>query len=118
MADAFAPATLRPVPTPDGSRVAYSWGQTLDDVTVVIDAPPGAPAKAFAVTVTPTRLTLGLKGNPTYLDVRGEGGRKKRARPRGAPVRRYSHIRSPIRSGMAWPRSTRPGVCCPSRKSR
>lgn len=68
-------------------RIVYTWSQTLDDVTVVVPDIPPAPARAFSVSIAPTRLTLGLAGNPPYLDVRGwwsglEGALSWRA-PRG-----------------------------------
>jgi hypothetical protein len=34
-------------------------------------APPGITAQALACELTPTKLTLGLKGNPPFIDVRG-----------------------------------------------
>lgn len=55
-------------------RIVYTWSQTLDDVTVVVPDIPPAPARAFSVSIAPTRLTLGLAGNPPYLDVRCGAG--------------------------------------------
>jgi hypothetical protein len=52
-------------------RTVYRYSQTLDDVCVVVpDLPPGAPARAYDVRIEPAHLTLGLVGNPPYLDVR------------------------------------------------
>jgi hypothetical protein len=49
-------------------RVVYAWEQSLDEVLVVFEPPPAVPASAFAVVITPTRVTLGLKGAPPFID--------------------------------------------------
>jgi hypothetical protein len=51
-----------------GGADVYAWEQSLDEVLVFFTPPPGAPAAAFACTITATRVTLGLKGAPPFLD--------------------------------------------------
>ena len=48
----------------------YEWDQTLDEVNVYVPLPPGLPSKQLAVAITSLHLTIGIKGNPPYLDVR------------------------------------------------
>ena len=69
-------------------RTVYSWSQTLDDVTLVVADLPPVPASAFAVSIAATRLTLGLKGNPPYLDVRDETERAKTCEANGGETGR------------------------------
>jgi hypothetical protein len=38
------------------------------EVNIYIDLPSGISAKQLEVTITPTHLTVGIKGNPPYLD--------------------------------------------------
>lgn len=51
-------------------RVIYEWNQSLEEVNLFIEVPPGVSAKQLEVEVTGTQLKIGLKGNPPYLDVR------------------------------------------------
>lgn len=51
----------------DGREI-YSWEQTLDDVLVYFTPPPGVPASAFAISITSTRVSVGVKGSPPFLD--------------------------------------------------
>lgn len=46
----------------------YSWEQSLDEVLVYFSPPPGVPASSFACTITPTHVTLGLKGMPPFIN--------------------------------------------------
>lgn len=48
----------------------YSWEQTLEDVTVVINPPAGVTAKHLAVTLKANAVQVGLKGNPPFLDAK------------------------------------------------
>ncbi|EGG15287.1 LYR motif-containing protein 7 [Cavenderia fasciculata] len=49
-------------------RTVYEWDQTLEDVNIYITPPPGVTAKMIDCTITKTRLSVGLKGNPPFLD--------------------------------------------------
>ncbi|KAL6770728.1 hypothetical protein ACKKBF_B32410 [Auxenochlorella protothecoides x Auxenochlorella symbiontica] len=51
----------------NGQKV-YEWNQTLSDINIFIDLPPGARAKDLAVSFTTARLTVGLANTPPYLD--------------------------------------------------
>lgn len=51
----------------------YTWEQTLTDVLIYIKPPPGIPASSFACTIIPSRVTLGLKGAPPFLDEKLSG---------------------------------------------
>jgi len=48
----------------------YEYEQTLDDVILYINPPPGARAMHIDCKITPTHLKLGIKNNPPYLNVR------------------------------------------------
>ncbi|KFM22715.1 NudC domain-containing protein 2 [Auxenochlorella protothecoides] len=45
----------------NGQKV-YEWNQTLSDINIFIDLPPGARAKDLAVSFTTARLTKDLAG--------------------------------------------------------
>lgn len=45
-------------------QTIYEWEQTLEDVTLYIQPPKGVKAAMIQCTITPTHLTLGLKGAP------------------------------------------------------
>lgn len=51
-------------------RKIYEWEQSLEEVQVFIEVPPGVTAKMLAVKMTAKQLTIGLKGNPPFIDVR------------------------------------------------
>ena len=53
-----------------GDQKVYEWDQTLHDVNIYINAPPGVRAKQLSVIVTVTHLTISIAGNPPYLNVR------------------------------------------------
>lgn len=40
----------------------------MEDVRIFIKTPPGVRASHLAVSITSTHLTVGLKGNPPFLD--------------------------------------------------
>ena len=49
-------------------RKIYEWEQSLDDVTIYIDAPPSLPsASCVIVDISPNRLKVGLKGHDRYF---------------------------------------------------
>jgi hypothetical protein len=47
-----------------GGQTVYEWEQTLEDVSIYITPPPGVKASMLHCTITPSHLTLGLKGAP------------------------------------------------------
>lgn len=49
-------------------RTVYEWEQTLEDVSVFVPLPPGVRARDLAVAITASKLSVGIKGNPPYLD--------------------------------------------------
>eukprot|EP01132_Coremiostelium_polycephalum_P001987 gene1987-2445_t len=46
----------------------YEWEQSIDEVNIYVTPPNGVTAKMVSCTITPTRLTLGLKGNPPFIN--------------------------------------------------
>ncbi|KAG1676385.1 hypothetical protein FOA52_001180 [Chlamydomonas sp. UWO 241] len=48
-------------------RTVYEWDQTLEEVNIYVDVPPGTSAKALFCDITTSRVSLGIKGNPPYL---------------------------------------------------
>lgn len=50
-------------------RVIYEWEQELDEVNMFIEAPLQLPAAAISCSIKPTHVTIGIKGNPPYIDV-------------------------------------------------
>lgn len=65
----------------------YEWDQTLSEVNIYIEVPPGVTAKLLDVAITRERLTVAIKGKPPYINVsRGaEAGRRCRD-PCAGPV--------------------------------
>ncbi len=62
--------------TPDGrikfeyqGRTVYEWEQSLDGVNIYITAPPGVRSHDIECTIKHCRVTLGIKGNPPFIDV-------------------------------------------------
>lgn len=52
--------------------IVYEWVQDLDDIVVFIKCPsPNTTKKDLAISIQSNRITLGLKGNPPFLDVSG-----------------------------------------------
>lgn len=54
-------------------RTIYEWEQDLTDVNIFVTPPPGVRAKQIDCVITPTRIRLGLKGNPPFLNVSAQG---------------------------------------------
>jgi len=50
-----------------GNKI-YEWDQTLDEVNIYIQPPKGVTAKMLQVLILPNKLSVGLKGNPPYID--------------------------------------------------
>ena len=51
-------------------RLIYEWDQTLTEVNLYIQVPEGVRAKNLAIAIQNTHLSVGIKGNPPYIDVR------------------------------------------------
>ena len=51
-----------------GGRPIYEWEQSLDELLIVITPPSSLPARLLSVVIQPTRVTVGVRGNPAYLD--------------------------------------------------
>ena len=49
-------------------RKIYEWDQSLQDINMYIEAPPGVRAKHLEIKFTATQLKVGLKGNPPFID--------------------------------------------------
>jgi len=49
-------------------RTIYEWDQTLDEVNIYIQLPEGVKAKFIDCKITNTDLTVGIKGNPPYIN--------------------------------------------------
>lgn len=56
---------------PQLGRTIYEWEQSLDEVNLYIQPPPGLQASQVECTITPKHLRLGVKGNPPFIDVSG-----------------------------------------------
>lgn len=68
MADQLAPSERHSVS--QGERTIYQWSQTITDVDIFVPLPPGVKAKALYVDIQRAHLTVGIRPNPPYLDVR------------------------------------------------
>ncbi|KAK9810591.1 hypothetical protein WJX73_002905 [Symbiochloris irregularis] len=66
MSDKLAP-TERHKFTHQGQTV-YEWDQTLTELNIYVELPPGVRGKDLFVDITATHLRVGLKPNPPYLD--------------------------------------------------
>ena len=53
-------------------RKIYEWEQSLEDINVYIELPPGVVARMLECKITATRFVLGLRGNPPFMDERFE----------------------------------------------
>lgn len=51
-----------------GKTDKYEWEQTLNEVTVNIDIPDGIKSKMLIVDMTPSKLKVGIKGQPLMID--------------------------------------------------
>ena len=66
MADRLAPSTRHKF-VHEG-RTIYEWDQTISEVNVYVDVPPGIKSKQLFCTITAHHVSLGITGNPPYLD--------------------------------------------------
>ena len=55
---------------PIAGRTIYEWEQSLEEVNLYIEAPPGLRAESIDCKITPKHIRLGVKGNPPFIDVR------------------------------------------------
>ncbi|GFP91300.1 protein bobber 1 [Phtheirospermum japonicum] len=46
----------------------YSWGQSIQEVTITVPVPPGTKSRAIACEIKKNRISVGLKGQPPILD--------------------------------------------------
>jgi hypothetical protein len=58
------------VPTPGNGGVTdtYRWQQTLEETTVFISLPDNTVSKQLDVKIMPTKLKVGIKGQPPIID--------------------------------------------------
>ncbi|EAL61475.1 hypothetical protein DDB_G0291890 [Dictyostelium discoideum AX4] len=50
-------------------RTIYEWDQSIEEINIYIQPPPGLTSKMVACEITPTQLILGIKGNPPFINV-------------------------------------------------
>lgn len=51
-------------------RTVYEWEQSYGEVDVFVAAPPGVRAAQLDCSFQASRLRLGLKGNPPFMEAR------------------------------------------------
>ncbi|CAI5529061.1 unnamed protein product, partial [Closterium sp. Naga37s-1] len=49
-------------------QTVYEWDQTVDEIEIFVPLPEGVPAKLFTCQISQRHVTVGIKGNPPYLD--------------------------------------------------
>eukprot|EP00903_Cladosiphon_okamuranus_P012348 g11577.t1 len=49
-------------------RTVYEWEQSLEEVNLYIETPPGVTADRLDCKITPKHIRLGIKGNPPFID--------------------------------------------------
>ena len=49
-------------------RTIYEWEQSLEEVNIYIEPPPGIPRSAYDIEIAHTHLRVGLKGSPPFID--------------------------------------------------
>ena len=75
MSERLAPTTRHIFQAADGKPV-YSWDQTISEVNIFVDVPPGTRSKDISCTIGSNHLCFGLVGNPPFLDM-GLSGKVK-----------------------------------------
>ena len=50
--------------------MVYEWDQTLEEVNMYVEVPPGVTAKVLAVRIDTDEVAIGIRGNPPYLEHR------------------------------------------------
>eukprot|EP00897_Mesotaenium_endlicherianum_P004286 jgi/Mesen1/3886/ME000208S02900 len=66
MTDKLAPTTRHKFVS-NGQEI-YEWDQTIEEVNIYINMPKGVPARSMQCTIKPRHVTIGIKGNPPYMD--------------------------------------------------
>jgi hypothetical protein len=61
-----------------GGRTIYEWDQSLAEVNMYVEVPPGVRARDMFCEIAQRHIKFGLKGNPPFLDVRHPHGRCSR----------------------------------------
>jgi hypothetical protein len=49
-------------------RTIYEWEQSLEEVNIYVDPPPGVPRNMIDVEIGHSHLRIGLKGAPPFID--------------------------------------------------
>ena len=52
------------------NRKIYEWDQTVSEVNIYIEVPPGVRGKQLFVEIKQSHIKVGITPNPPYLDVR------------------------------------------------
>jgi len=50
-------------------QIVYEWEQNLNEVLIFVSPPAGIKASIIDCKITTTHLSLGIKGNPPFVDV-------------------------------------------------
>lgn len=50
-------------------KVVFEWEQSLEEVVMFINPPKGMKASFLDVVIKPNHLSVGIKGNPPFIDV-------------------------------------------------
>lgn len=51
-----------------GGRTIYEWEQSLTEVNIYLEPPPGVTAKMLEIVISHRHLRVGLKGAPPFID--------------------------------------------------
>ena len=49
-------------------RTIYEWEQTLEEVNIYVNPPPGVPRNMYDIEITHSHLRIGLKGASPFID--------------------------------------------------
>ncbi|CAD7959959.1 unnamed protein product [Amoebophrya sp. A25] len=49
-------------------RKVYSWDQSMEEVNIYVDPPPGVSKHELDIQIKPSHVRMGLKGNPPFID--------------------------------------------------
>ncbi|KIZ06512.1 NudC domain-containing protein 2 [Monoraphidium neglectum] len=52
-----------------GGRTIYEWDQSLAEVNMYVEVPPGVRARDMFCEIAQRHIKFGLKGNPPFLDL-------------------------------------------------
>lgn len=67
MADRLAPSDRHKYVY--GGQTVYEWDQTLTEINMYVQVPPGLRAKDLYCDIQKSHLKLGMHPNPPYMDV-------------------------------------------------